>query len=91
MVESNPPDQYQLHSSMDAGIAGMIDGHADVTLKAKSEELTEASYIAHVHVSGWVGSLGTRLLGHTAQKYMEQFFANIVCATNQKKSGLENP
>ena len=81
VVDPNPPAGYTLHSDMAAGMAGSVSGKADVVLVSESVNRTRLNYHAVVDASGWLGELGIRVLGSTAEKYMENFFNTLVSAT----------
>ena len=87
VVDPNPPAGYTLHSNMAAGMAGSVSGKADVILVSESMNRTRLSYHAVVDASGWVGELGVRVLGSTAEKYMERFFDTLVSATESPTPG----
>ena len=78
VVETNPPGEYQLVSSVDAGIAGKLNGIADVQLEALGAQETRLQYRATINVEGWIGELGVKLLGNTAERYMHRFFHRMI-------------
>jgi carbon monoxide dehydrogenase subunit G len=78
VVKTSPPEEYQLVSSMDAGIAGKLNGVADVQLEALGTQETRLRYRATIDVEGWIGELGVKLLGSTAEGYMQRFFDRMI-------------
>jgi hypothetical protein len=78
IVDADPPSRYRLHSVLDAGPAGTLDGYADVFLTPLPESHTRLDYTARVAATGWISRLGRKLLGGAAQKYMDRFFARLV-------------
>ncbi len=85
VVNTNPPGEYQLMSSMDAGIGGRLTGNADVWLEELGIQDTRLKYSAHVIVEGWIGELGVKLLGNTAERYMQRFFKRMVTVIEEQK------
>ena len=84
VVNPNPPSGYALHSAMNAGIAGSVSGEANVSLVSQSARCTRLNYHAVVNASGWIGELGVRVLGSTAEKYMQKFFEKLVAAAESQ-------
>jgi carbon monoxide dehydrogenase subunit G len=84
VVDPNPPSGYTLQSDMAAGMAGSVSGKADVKLVSEGMNRTRLDYHAVVDASGWVGELGMRVLGSTAEKYMENFFDSLVFAAESR-------
>ena len=88
VVNPNPPSGYTLRSDMAAGMAGSVSGQADVSLESENKNRTRLSYHAVVDASGWIGELGVRVLGSTAEKYMENFFDSMVSVAKSRNSSL---
>jgi carbon monoxide dehydrogenase subunit G len=74
----NPSAQYSLVSAMDAGIAGKINGTANVQMVALEDQQTRLSYQAQVKINGLLGELGVTVLGAAAERYMQRFFEQII-------------
>ncbi len=77
VVDCNAPQQYQLKTTMQSGIAGSVAGFANVQLKEVDVNTTDLSYQASIDAAGWIGEIGTRLLGGTAEKYIHEFFEKL--------------
>ena len=84
VIEISPPGEYRLISSMDAGIGGKMNGVADVHLEALSLQETKLRYRATVNVEGWIGELGVKLLGNTAERYMQRFFDRMIAIIDEQ-------
>jgi carbon monoxide dehydrogenase subunit G len=84
VVETSPPGEYQLVASMDAGVAGKLKGVADVQLEALGSQETRLRYWATVDVEGWIGGLGVKLLGNTAERYMQRFFDRMIATIDEQ-------
>jgi carbon monoxide dehydrogenase subunit G len=88
VVDPNPPSGYTLRSDMAAGMAGSVSGKAEVSLVSESKDCTRLNYHAIVDASGWIGELGVRVLGSTAEKYMQKFFDSLVSAAESRNPSL---
>ena len=71
-----PGQSCTLSGKGSGGIAGFAKGAAQVTLTPEAGG-TRLSYDADVAVGGKLASLGNRLIGATAQKLTDAFFANL--------------
>ena len=78
----NPPEEYRLESDINAGLAGNLNGIADVELESIHENQTKLIYRATINASGWLGGLGLKVLGSTAKRYMHQFFEEFESVVN---------
>ncbi len=86
--DAKPPDVYRLVWAMDAGIAGKVNGVADVKLDELGARKSKLQYQARVTISGWVGELGIKVLGNTAQRYMQRFFGRIIDVLEENGQAL---
>jgi len=85
VIDEYPPSRYRLVSTMDAGIAGKLKGIADVTLDQQGINNTRLRYVARINADGWIGQLGVKVLGKTAEKYMHQFFKSLVASIEDRE------
>ena len=81
------PENYCLAVFMNAGVAGKINGVAEVALDAIDGENTKLSYTARIHATGWLGELGFMILGNKAERYMKGFFDNLIKAIGNFERG----
>ena len=79
LSDLNPPSSYKIVGEGEGGVAGFAKGGATVTLAAK-EGGTLLSYNVEAQIGGKLAQLGQRLLGGTAKKLADEFFANFVKA-----------
>ena len=79
LSDLNPPSSYKIFGEGEGGVAGFAKGGATVTLAAK-EGGTLLSYNVEAQIGGKLAQLGQRLLGGTAKKLADEFFANFVKA-----------
>ncbi len=86
VIDSNPPKQYRLVTDMNAGIAGAVNGTADVYLEEIGIEQTNLHYSAQINAKGWIGELGIKILGGAAVRYMERFFETLIQISQSRNS-----
>jgi uncharacterized protein len=79
----DPPNSYKISGEGDGegegGIAGFAKGHATVDL-ADKDGGTLLTYNVEVQIGGKLAQLGQRLVGGTAKKLADEFFANFARA-----------
>ena len=85
VIDINLPDSFRLETCMDAGIAGDVYGTADVVLLELAEKQTRLNYYAEIDAKGWLGELGFKVLGSTAERYLKNFFDKIVLEIEQRE------
>lgn len=73
----NPPFSYTISGEGQGSIAGFAAGSADVELIEESPDVTILRYTINGDAGGKIAQLGTKLLGNTARKIADRFFANI--------------
>ncbi|MBX8824291.1 carbon monoxide dehydrogenase subunit G [Ochrobactrum sp. SFR4] len=79
----NPPFSYTISGEGQGSIAGFAAGSADVELIEESPDVTILRYTINGDAGGKIAQLGTKLLGNTARKIADRFFANIGEAATQ--------
>ena len=79
----NPPSGYTISGEGKGGIAGFAKGGADVTLTEDGDE-TVLVYDAKAEIGGKLAQLGSRLVGSSAKKLAQQFFADFNAAVSGK-------
>ncbi|WP_455273169.1 CoxG family protein [Rhizobium herbae] len=75
----NAPESYTISGEGKGGIAGFAKGGADVVLKEDGDE-TVLVYEAKAEIGGKLAQLGSRLVGSSAKKLAQQFFADFNAA-----------
>lgn len=75
----NAPESYTISGEGKGGIAGFAKGGADVVLKEDGGE-TILTYEAKAEIGGKLAQLGSRLVGSSAKKLAQQFFADFNAA-----------
>ncbi|MDE1993868.1 MAG: carbon monoxide dehydrogenase subunit G [Rhizobiaceae bacterium] len=73
------PHSYTISAEGKGGLAGFAKGAADVTLKEDGNE-TILHYDAGTEIGGKIAQLGSWIVGSSARKLAQQFFANFVAA-----------
>jgi carbon monoxide dehydrogenase subunit G len=71
------PQSYTISAEGKGGIAGFAKGAADVTLREDGDE-TILQYDAGTEIGGKIAQLGSWIVGSSAKKLAQQFFANFV-------------
>ncbi|KQY13315.1 SRPBCC family protein [Rhizobium sp. Root482] len=79
----NAPESYTISGEGKGGIAGFAKGGADVTLTEDGDE-TVLVYDAKAEIGGKLAQLGSRLVGSSAKKLAQQFFADFNTAVSAK-------
>jgi carbon monoxide dehydrogenase subunit G len=82
----NAPVSYTISGEGKGGIAGFAKGGADVTLTEDGDE-TLLVYDAKAEIGGKLAQLGSRLVGSSAKKLAQQFFADFNTAVSAKAPG----
>ena len=82
----NAPESYTISGEGKGGIAGFAKGGADVTLTEDGDE-TILVYDAKAEIGGKLAQLGSRLVGSSAKKLAQQFFADFNTAVSAKAPG----
>lgn len=77
------PESYTIFGEGKGGIAGFAKGGADVVLTEDGEE-TVLAYVAKAEIGGKLAQLGSRLVGSSAKKLAQQFFADFNAAVSAK-------
>ena len=79
----NAPVSYTISGEGKGGIAGFAKGGADVTLTEDGDD-TVLVYDAKAEIGGKLAQLGSRLVGSSAKKLAQQFFADFNAAVSGK-------
>ena len=79
----NAPVSYTISGEGKGGIAGFAKGGADVTLTEDGDD-TVLVYDAKAEIGGKLAQLGSRLVGSSAKKLAQQFFADFNAAVSAK-------
>ncbi len=79
----NAPESYTITGEGKGGIAGFAKGGADVVLKEDGAE-TILSYEAKAEIGGKLAQLGSRLVGSSAKKLAQQFFADFSAVVTER-------
>jgi len=79
LSDLDPPNSYKISGEGEGGIAGFAKGHATVDL-ADQDGGTLLTYNVEVQIGGKLAQLGQRLVGGTAKKLADEFFANFARA-----------
>lgn len=77
LSDLNPPESYTLTGEGKGGVAGFARGSADVRLDEDGAE-TLLVYSARIQPGGKLAQVGSRLIGGTARKLSDDFFAKFV-------------
>ncbi|MCV9999065.1 carbon monoxide dehydrogenase subunit G [Pararhizobium sp. YC-54] len=78
----NAPKSYTISGEGKGGIAGFAKGGADVVLTEDGGE-TILVYEVKAEIGGKLAQLGSRLVGSTAKKLAQQFFADFNAAVSE--------
>lgn len=78
-----PPTRYMLTGEGQGGVAGFAKGEVDIRLEEGSAG-TRLQYTARIQIGGKVAQVGSRLLGTTAKKWVDQFFSAFKDAINDR-------
>jgi carbon monoxide dehydrogenase subunit G len=76
LSDLDPPHGYAISGEGKGGVAGFAKGRANVKL-AEDGEATILTYSAEADVGGKLAQLGNRLIGSTATKLAQGFFADF--------------
>ncbi|AUC99648.1 carbon monoxide dehydrogenase [Bradyrhizobium sp. SK17] len=79
LSDLDPPNGYRISGEGEGGVAGFAKGGAKVNL-VEREGGTLLSYQVDAHIGGKLAQLGQRLIGGTAKKMADEFFANFARA-----------
>lgn len=79
----NAPESYTITGEGKGGIAGFAKGGADVILKEDGAE-TILTYEAKAEIGGKLAQLGSRLVGSSAKKLAQQFFADFSAVVTER-------
>ncbi|MCV9962418.1 carbon monoxide dehydrogenase subunit G [Pararhizobium sp. BT-229] len=80
------PESYTISGEGKGGIAGFAKGGADVVLTEDGGE-TILVYDVKAEIGGKLAQLGSRLIGSSAKKLAQQFFADFNAAVSAKATG----
>jgi carbon monoxide dehydrogenase subunit G len=72
-----PAERYTLAGKGRGGLLGMAAGAADIVLSDAADGRTELSFSAEGGADGGIMKLGRTLLGNSAQKVIDGFFAGF--------------
>ncbi|HTO33932.1 MAG TPA: carbon monoxide dehydrogenase subunit G [Pararhizobium sp.] len=81
----NAPESYTISGEGKGGIAGFAKGGADVVLTEDGDE-TILAYDAKAEIGGKLAQLGSRLVGSSAKKLAQQFFADFSAAVTERSA-----
>lgn len=81
----NAPESYTISGEGKGGIAGFAKGGADVVLKEDGDE-TILAYEAKAEIGGKLAQLGSRLVGSSAKKLAQQFFADFSAVVTERSA-----
>ena len=90
LADLNPPHGYTISGEGEGGAAGFANGSAKVSLTEDDGE-TLLRYVAEVQVGGKLAQIGQRLVGSTAKKTADDFFAAFVAAVIAQTPPVEAP
>ena len=76
LSDLDPPNGYKIAGEGEGGVAGFAKGEATVVLVDHNGG-TLLKYEAAAQTGGKLAQLGQRLIGGTAKKLADQFFANF--------------
>lgn len=83
-----PAESYTLSGRGKGGMLGLAEGSADVAL-ADDGEATLLTFTAHGGASGQIMKLGKALIGNSAQRVIDGFFARLGKAAGIEIEALE--
>ncbi|WP_438750573.1 CoxG family protein [Pararhizobium sp. O133] len=81
----NAPESYTISGEGKGGIAGFAKGGADVVLTEDGDE-TILAYEAKAEIGGKLAQLGSRLVGSSAKKLAQQFFADFSAVVTERSA-----
>jgi carbon monoxide dehydrogenase subunit G len=79
LSDLDPPNGYKISGEGEGGVAGFAKGNATVLL-ADQDGGTLLKYDVEAQTGGKLAQLGQRLIGGTAKKLADEFFANFAKA-----------
>ena len=79
LSDFDPPNGYTITGEGSGGMAGFAKGSAAVKLEADGDA-TILHYTVKAEIGGKLAQLGQRLIGGTAKKMADEFFANFARA-----------
>lgn len=74
LQDLDPPNSYKLVGEGKGGVAGFAKGGATVSLADDGENSTTLTYDANMQVGGKLAQVGSRLVGGTTNKIINEFF-----------------
>ncbi len=90
LSDLDPPHGYTIAGEGEGGAAGFGKGSARVTL-AEADDETVLRYTAEVQIGGKLAQVGQRLVGSTAKKTADDFFADFAAAVAAEAPPAEAP
>lgn len=78
LAEIEAARAYKLRFEGTGGVAGFVNGEADVTLTPAPDGTTTLTYVAKAQVGGKLAQVGSRLIDGAAHKMTDEFFAHFV-------------
>lgn len=84
-----PGESYTISAEGKGGLAGFARGSADVVLVDEGEE-TVLQYKAGAEIGGRLAQIGSRIIGASAGKLAQQFFADFGAAAESAAYPGEN-
>ena len=90
LSDLDPPRGYTISGEGEGGAVGFGKGSAKVTLSEEDGE-TLLRYVAEVQVGGKLAQIGQRLIGSTAKKTADDFFAAFAAAVIAEPPPVEAP
>lgn len=72
--DMDPPNSYRLVGEGKGGVAGFAKGGANVALVEEGSDMTTLNYDADMQVGGKLAQVGSRLVGGTTNKIINEFF-----------------
>ena len=85
LSDLDPPNGYKIAGEGEGGVAGFAKGEATVML-ADHNGGTLLKYEAAAQTGGKLAQLGQRLIGGTAKKLADEFFASFARAIQESKA-----
>ena len=76
LQDLDPPNSYRLSGEGKGGVAGFAKGGAHVRLQ-EAGDATVLSYDADMQVGGKLAQVGSRLVGGTTNKIINEFFSRF--------------
>lgn len=83
LSDLDPPNGYRISGEGEGGVAGFAKGDATVVL-IDQDGGTLLKYDVEAQTGGKLAQLGQRLIGGTAKKLADEFFANFVKAVQEQ-------